>query len=207
LVMRVLLAMLAVVVTGCYQTLASFRLSDDVTMDVTRMAADETMFDVRVEFKESSAEYRYLIQEGDVGGGNFLVECWKTDSSDGEIWGYDHHWQQFLDSDGFTALTRRFTVYVGKVEGEDLEEKTRFAMLPRNMDGTVVTNINPALFNADYFARHRLQGRIVERAQVSGTWRLTWEPGMVRIDVGHHYVVFKDGATFSFVIEDGRGRK
>lgn len=204
--MRVMLAILIFVITGCSQVLASFRLSEEVTMDVTRMTADEKMFDVRVEFVESSEQYRYIIQEGEVGAGTFLVECWKTDSSDGRIRGYDHQWQTSLDSVSTGKLTRSFKVYTGRVEGADLAENTRFAMLPRNMEGTVVTNVNPAVFNGHYFAKHRIQGEIVEKAQVFGTWQLSWQSNEVRIDVGNQYIVFKDGTLFSFTIDDGRGR-
>jgi len=190
--------------TGCTSVLATFKLSDDVEMDVTRIAADGSRFDVRVVFREGSAEYDYLVQEGDLLNGTVFVECWNTDEQ-GEIRGYDHHWQSGLDSKKVPLLTRQFLVYVGRVQGADLT-KSRFGMLPRNIDGSVVTNIDPQSFNHDnYFAKgHKLQGTIVEKAQVSGTWLLSWQPGQLRVEVGNEFLVCSDGAVLVFQVQRGR---
>ena len=190
--------------TGCTSVLATFRLSKDVEMDVTRVAADGTKFDLRVVFREGSEEYDYLIQEGDLLNGTVFVECWNTDE-DGEIIGYDHHWQDIVDSTATPVVTREYKVYVGRVQGADLT-KSRFGMLPRNIDGSVVTNIDPQSFNHDnYFAKgHKIQGTIVEKAQVSGTWLLSWQPGQIRVEVGNEFLVCSDGAVLVFQVQRGR---
>ena len=188
--------------TGCTSVLATFKLSDDVEMDVTRIAADGSRFDVRVVFREGSAEYDYLVQEGDLLNGTVFVECWNTDEQ-GEIRGYDHHWQSGLDSKKVPLLTRKFLVYTARVEGADLTRTGRFAMLPKNLEGTVVTNIDPLYFNHEnYFAKgHKIQGEIVAKAQVSGTWQLSWQYDQVQITVGDEFIVYRDGACMIFQIE------
>jgi len=198
--MRVVLTILALFVSGCATPLVSFRLSDDVTMDVMQMSADEERFDVRVEFQESNTTYKHLIQEGDAGWNIIFVECWETDD-EGAIDGYDHHHQDGLK--GNVSITRTLRVYTGRVSGVDATSYG-FAMLPQNFDGSVITNVNPEFFNKEHFAKHKLQGLVLERAQVTGTWQLTWHPNEVRIDVGHEFVVSKDGAILSFTTESHR---
>lgn len=188
--------------TGCTSVLATFRLSKDVTMDVTRIAADGKRFDVRVVFREGSKEYNYLIQEGDLLNGTVFVECWETDE-DGEIRGYDHHWQEGLDSKVTPMISRKFKVYTGRVEGADLTAFGRFGMLPRNMDGSVLTNVDPRFFNADYFAKHKVAGEVVARAQVIGIWQLSWQFNKVTVSVGEEFIVCNDGAILSFTTSQG----
>lgn len=197
--MRIVLLIVAVLLTGCSAPLMSFRLSEDVTMDVDRMYADDESFDVRIDFTEHSEEHEYLIQEGDLGF-VFFVECWKT-TEDGEIRGYDHQWAEDLGA--APMLVREFKVYTGTVAGADLTKRQSFAMLPQNIDGSVVTNVDPRYFNYDnYFSLgHRIQGRVVEQAQVVGTWRLIWTPNTVRVDTEHGYIVWSDGAVLIFEVE------
>jgi len=203
--MRIALLIVALLTTGCTQVLASFRVSDDVTMDVIHMESSPTGFDVKVEFREHDKKHRYLIQEGDLGN-LYFVECWET-RGDGSIRGYDRHWTKLVDSAGLSLVVRRFKVYTGTVEGVDLTDRTYFGMLPQNQDGSVVTNIDPEYFNHDnYFGKgHRLQGTIVERAQVFGTWQLSWQSNQVRIDVGNEFIAWNDGAYVVFQV--GKGAK
>lgn len=187
---RLFIVVGSLLLAGCCQIQPTFHLSNDVSMEVLETEVSEDSFDLKIEFKEETP-HGYLVQQGTVEAGD-LVECWKTRNC-GTIKGHDHQWASGIQA---PTLRRDFVVYAATVEGADLTERQHFAILPASMDGSVQTTVDPKTFNYEnYFAKgHKIQGRIVDRAQVTGTWSLIWTPNQIRIETENGFAVYSNGA-------------
>jgi len=163
---------------GCSAPLAVFRLSDDVSMAVYSMHADHDGFEVKVKFRESTV-YPEVIQEGVLPTRATFVEKFPADD---ETF-MDRHHAYGLAAHAISSRT--MTVYVGETRGTD-DTWLGFAMLPQNLDGSVVTNTDPKKFNAQYTRSHAITGRIVRAGTSRGVWSLHWSPHrlLLRTDSG-----------------------
>lgn len=164
--MRYLAAILVLLLTGC-APLATFRLSPEVDLEVYRLEHSEAGFDVKVRFSETS-DFEEVIQEGTLPTGETFVE--KFTSSGGHTWTDYHYDRELL---GFARGERKLVVYPGRSTGTD-DTFLGFAMLPKNLSGSAVTNTNPKLFNARYCAAYRITGRVLAESQAKGWWALDW---------------------------------
>lgn len=125
--------------------------ADEIGFRITGIMVDFT--------RHGDGDWNAIVQEVVCADGKVLVECFRL--SQGDSIQDRHTW-----SDASEART--MTVYLAKVEGVDW--RGRFAHLPQNMDGSLVTNIG-LNFNAEYQRTHKTQGRIVARSEESFTWR------------------------------------
>ena len=136
-------------------------------------------FDVYLRFTQKSS-YTHLVQEIELPGGYWLVECFRMPRGS---WIIDHH-----SGTGW----RRMKVYPANVVGA--LEPWGFAHLMQNQDGTVRTNI-PLGFNTEYrkaCGDGPWPGVITKQApEDCCTWRLTNDN-----DLGVTEVWLPDGILF-----------
>lgn len=165
--MRYLALLLTFLCAGCATTpVASFKLSDEVTLHVVSMEATDDSFQAKVWFYEDT-EHAEIIQEGRLHTGQNFIEKFAANSN---TYTDTHH---YFGLRGSPRVTRTMTVYAGLTAGTDATF-AGFAMLPRNMDGSVVSTIDPAGFNVKYNSKHRITGAVVRESKTRGEWSLTW---------------------------------
>lgn len=154
---------------GC-APLATFSISDEIDLEVWGMATDEDQMRVEVKFVNKTA-YPEVIQEGRAEAGITFVEKFPAQPRSYT----DYHTATEMPA----PFMRILTVYAGETSGTD-PTLAGFAMLPRNMDGSLTTMI-PVSFNTSYQREHTISGRIVRRSDVQGDWRLAWAPNEVTV--------------------------
>lgn len=170
--MRYLALLLTFLCVGCAATpVASFKLSDEVTLHVASMEATDDSFQAKVWFHEDT-EHAEIIQEGRLHTGHTFVEKFAANSNTYTDTHYFHGLR------GEAKATRSMTVYAGMTVGTD-ETFAGFAMLPQNMDGSFISTIGPAWFNVKYNSKHRIAGAVVTESNIRGEWSLTWTTGQL----------------------------
>lgn len=114
-----------------------------VRVEVESATVTANSFEVRVRFYEWT-DYEGVIQELS-DGSTVLVEVFKLPNGRFESFRYDCHTASGLSLS--SRYERTMVLYPGNAKGVDWAGG--FAHLPKNKDGSVVTNIGPN-FNADY---------------------------------------------------------
>lgn len=135
------------------------------------IASEYPRYDILLKFTNHTG-YTHLIQEIELEGGWWLVECFRVPKGH---YVFDHH-----SGGGW----RRCRVYPANVVGA--LEPWGFAHLMQNQDGTVRTNI-PAGFNTAYreaCGDGPWPGVIVKQApEMCSTWRLTPDSALRQVEV------------------------
>lgn len=119
------------------------------------------------------SDYPDLIQEIDLGGGEYLVEVFAVRKG----WCVrDHH------TVTSSPHARSMFIYPGEAVGVDRENG--WGQLPCNLSGTMSTNVGPN-FNADYQKTHRTQGRVVREERNQGIhWTISISSGKMIVTIG-----------------------
>lgn len=176
--------MLALLICGC-APLATFRLSEDVEMEVYSMTADSTSYEAKVKFVEHTP-FHEVIQEGQMDQDQRFVEKFKSCPNTGT----DTHCTNGLDP--LQSDSRVMTVYVGNTYGTK-ELSSGFAMLPANRDGSVITNTS-LFFNKKYRDSFpELTGEIIARSLIEGRWMLSWVAGTLTITTPSGKISVRNG--------------
>lgn len=162
--------LLLFLLTGC-APIATLSLSSEVDLEVHRAVADQEMFSVKVKFLNKT-NHPEVIQEAHAELGYVFVE--KFEAANGSSY-TDNHYNSGLQG----QLVRKMRVYAGRTAGTD-DTWAGFAMLPKNMDGTVVTVVDKT-FNAAYQSEHQIRGEVVAQSAVTGEWEIHWKPGYVEV--------------------------
>lgn len=114
-----------------------------------------------------------LIQEIDLGGGQYLVEVFDV-PRDGCV--HDHH------TVTSSPHARSMFIYPGEAVGVD--RRNGWGQLPMNLSGTMATNIG-ADFNGGYQRDHRTQGRVIKERRNQGIhWTLSISQGKMTLTIG-----------------------
>lgn len=145
---------------------------------VSVVNADEAYIDVRlnhVHIENSTIKgYLQIYEFTDMPGiineihrpnGRTLVEYFKTPDGSFPFGQRDTH----SISGTVESHTRYVYTYPAEVIGADFTYRG-FAEIPQNQDGTVVTNTDPASFNAKYNSNHDRRGRVVRDYREHGRW-------------------------------------
>ncbi len=184
--------------TGC-RSVVEVPLTDHLTLVVKELGATDTSFRALLGFRETT-DYEEIIQEVEIknkdGVQLRLVESFDTtwwevplDLRDDGVQATvtDHHWSAVAS--GWEHRDCRF--YAGRVMGAD-KDSVGFAMLPQNMDGSVVTSISDKV-NQRYRRRQKIKGRVMERHPETGHYWIDWIPGQITISSRLGSVIHEKG--------------
>jgi hypothetical protein len=172
------LILLALLLVGCATFPASVT-QEEVRVRINSVVVESYGFDIRIEFLENS-DLPGLIQEIEMldKDGNVLytlVEYFDTPGGrllpmrvDRHSWfGFDYH-------------KRRMFIYPAWVDGADLDTNG-FAHLPRNKDGSMITNI-PDRINSDYQENYETRGFVLEEDRNAGVfWSVEFIRGVLEV--------------------------